>query len=237
MNLGRKLVEGVGAWLHYEYVCDRSELFSEKYLSVPIGGVLRSVYDRWVFAEFKHPSLAASATGPGRRPEIDFAVLDPYPNIAVAIESKWVGKRSVSVDSIIWDLIRLEMVAFEQKATCYFVLAGQRKALDRLFSSLAFTGPKQTKRSQQRPILRTNVNNQHTLILDSTFPDRTKILKRLFKSYQDTPIPSRILSVRAAPFPRESPIAQYQVYCWEVRSKHSKRKTFLPADHRLYGAT
>ena len=39
ITLSRRLTEGTGGWLQYEYQCNRSELFSEKYLSVPIGGI------------------------------------------------------------------------------------------------------------------------------------------------------------------------------------------------------
>jgi hypothetical protein len=232
--LSRRLTEGVGGWLQYEYHCNRSELFSEKYLSVPIGGILNSLYDRKVYAEAMHPVLAPVATGSGRRPEIDFAVLDPYPEFKIAIESKWIGRRSVQIEAIIWDLIRLEMIAYECKARCFFVLGGQRRSLDRLFDSKTFTGPVRAKPSTGRKILRTDSNKISTLVLDSTFPNRTALLKRLFQNHQDTPMPCRILTRRSSPFPSVCQASQYQVYTWEVMSKHSKRRTFLPKTHKDY---
>lgn len=77
MNLRRKLTEGVGGWLQFEYHCNRSGLFSEKYLSVPIGHILNSITADRVIAEFKHPVLAKAKDGPGRRPEVDFVVCSP----------------------------------------------------------------------------------------------------------------------------------------------------------------
>ena len=104
MRMGRRLTEGVGAWLMFEFSCDRSGLFSEKYLSQPIGQILSAVSGDRVIAEYRHTPLAQFMRGPGRRPEIDFAVCDPFPDVKFAIESKWIGKTIPSVRSIVWDI-------------------------------------------------------------------------------------------------------------------------------------
>jgi hypothetical protein len=83
MFLGRKLAEGVAGWMMHEFHCDRSELFSEKYLSVPIGQILSAEFGTKVYSEVDHPILSTMAVGAGRRPQIDFAILDPYPKIKV----------------------------------------------------------------------------------------------------------------------------------------------------------
>lgn len=234
MILARKLAEGVGGWLQYEYQCNRSGVFSEKYLSVPVAGILSSLYGRKVFAEVKHPILAPAVSGPGRRPEIDFAVLDPHPEMKVAIESKWVGKGSISVESIIWDVIRLEMIAHYCGARCFFLLGGKRRSLDALFRSTSFTGPDKTKRRTQRPVLRTDRNIICTLGIDSTFECRRAIIKRLMKSHQQTRIPCRVISVRTNPFPNPCQSNQYQVYVWEILTRQKNRREFLPAKHKHY---
>src|SRR5262249_8205570 len=133
MNYARLLTEGVGSWLHFEYLCDRSGLFSEKYLAHPIGQILSARSANRTIAEYKHPVLAPLAKGAGRRPEVDFVICESYPTISLAVESKWVGQSEPSVESILWDLIRLELIAHQEEARCFFVLGGKRSALETLF--------------------------------------------------------------------------------------------------------
>jgi hypothetical protein len=73
----------------------------EKYLAHPIGNILSGQSGERTIAEFVHPVLAPMAHGPGRRPAIDFAVCDPYPKIAVGVESKWIGRAALDVGSIV----------------------------------------------------------------------------------------------------------------------------------------
>src|SRR5437016_5030056 len=129
MNLTRRLTEGVGAWLHFEYMCNRSGLFNERYLSSAVGQILSSVFGDRVHGEFDHPVLGPLMKGRGRRPVIDYVYSDPYPTIKVAVETKWAGSSHTTISNVIWDLIRLEMIADAHKAECIFLLAGQRADL------------------------------------------------------------------------------------------------------------
>jgi hypothetical protein len=83
MNIARLISEAVGSWLKFEY-CDRSGLFNEKYLSVPIGHLLAARYGVRVYAEYDHPVIAPLMKSPGKRHQIDFAVCDPCPKVKVA---------------------------------------------------------------------------------------------------------------------------------------------------------
>ncbi|MBP1861576.1 hypothetical protein [Rhizobium herbae] len=166
MNYARLLCEGVGSWLQFEHACDRSGLFSEKYLTQPIGQILSARSGNRVRAEYVHPVLSELAKGPGRRPEIDFVVCDPYPSITIAVESKWIGKTKPSVDKIFWDLIRLEMLAHHSKARCFFVLGGMRSDLNSYFKHKLFSGIEPGE--QTRPLLRTDINNAHRTALVPT---------------------------------------------------------------------
>ncbi len=121
-NIARLLSEGVGSWLHFEATCDRSGLFNEKYLSYPIGQILSARLGDRVQAEFTHPLLAPLMTGSGRRPQIDFAYCDIWPTPTIAVETKWIGRTKVSVEDIIWDLIRLEMIAASNKQPVFLFL-------------------------------------------------------------------------------------------------------------------
>jgi hypothetical protein len=126
MPLVKKLTEGLGSWLHYEYCCDRSELFSEKYMAPPVGVLLSSTQNGAVFAEFEHPILTGAMVGRGRRPAIDFVVCNDYPTPVVAIETKWIGKTKITVESLLWDLVRLALLNYQFNTSCYFMLGGKK---------------------------------------------------------------------------------------------------------------
>lgn len=92
MNFAKVLTGGVAAWLEFERACDRSGLFSEKYLTSAVGQILAARTGNRVEAEFTHPVLAPLKQGPGRRPQIDFVVRDESGKIVLAVESKWAGE-------------------------------------------------------------------------------------------------------------------------------------------------
>jgi len=232
MNLARALTEGVGSWLHFEYACDRSGLFSEKYLTPPIGQVLHARLGSRALAEHRHPVLAPLMRGSGRRPEVDFVVFGEYPRIKVAVESKWVGDRTASVKAILWDLVRLEMIAHEDGAECFFVLGGKKLNLAALFSNAQFSGSVTPRR---RPLLETQHNGQHKVHLVPVVPNRIAILRDIFADYQDWSFPHYIVARRSAPFPVPIPLSQYQVYTWKISSPEN-RQTFKPRNSFHYVA-
>jgi len=63
----------------------------------------------------------------GRPPQIDFCIYKADKSIEIAVESKWLGNAQVGVGDIIWDLIRLELLAHDLNVKCFFVLAGPKK--------------------------------------------------------------------------------------------------------------
>lgn len=231
MELARKLSEGVGAWLQFQYACNNSGLFSEKYLAEPIGRILSSLTNERVMAEYPHPVLAPLATGSGRRPAVDFVVCEPYPDVKFAIESKWVGQTKPSVQSIAWDLIRLEQIAHLFGARCYFLLAGMKRSLDAYFDSDAFAGP--SPRTTTSRLLHAHKSISYEVVLSATSPHRIKLLKDLFEPYQHVAFPHKLLARRTEPFPPQCKANQYQVYVWEVSSK-KKREIFYPKNSNHY---
>lgn len=232
MYLIRRISEGLGAWLHFEFCCDRSELFSERYLSVPLGIILSSAGEGDAIAEFKHPVLSKHMNGCGRRPAVDFVVCKDYPTPKIAIETKWVGDSGLSVDSIIWDLIRLSLLHIEYGTTCYFVLGGQRRLLDKLFSSKDFLGHNNSNRL--RPILNTTNNHFCSLNLVPADHWRVPLLRDVFKGWPaELSCPQSIVTKRSEPFPVDPPISRYQVYAWEVSYANSKG-SFMPAENKYY---
>jgi hypothetical protein len=159
MLLGRKLAEGVGGWLQFEFHCHRSEVFSEKYLAAPVGQILSAEFGTHTYAELNHPYLKNFADGSGRRPQIDFAICDRYPNIKVAVESKWVGRHGLKLEHLIWDMLRLELLSHHFGADTFLLLGGRKKYLDRFFEAKSFLG--RLKSGKIRPVLK--LPDTHTL--------------------------------------------------------------------------
>jgi hypothetical protein len=179
-----------------------------------------------------HPLLAATSKLAGRRPQIDFAVHDPYPTIKVAVETKWVGKSNLRVDSLVWDLLRLEMISHHFNAETFFVLGGRKDLLNVLMKKKHFVGPLKEKIS---PILRLPEGIQSAFRLDSPAPCRITMLKKLFAAsgVYNMPIPCKILCRDVAFFPTKCRNNRYQVYAWQIRHAE-QRSTFVPANHAFY---
>jgi hypothetical protein len=229
VNIVRSLCEGVGSWLHYEYSCNRSGLFSERYLSSAVGQILAGQTGGRSDAEYRHPVLAPQMTGPGRRPEIDFVVFGNYPKIAYAVESKWVGDTKPSIDSIVWDLIRLELIAHEDGAQCVFLLAGMRKSVEAYVAAFE-KGP---ATEPKRYWLRTDSYTRYRLPLVATVPSHSALLKRVFRSYQTFRFPIGLVTRLTEPFPQRGKANQYVVYAWEVLPIQP-RHTFQPQNSQHY---
>lgn len=230
MELARKLAEGTGAWLQYQYACHNSGLFSERFLAEPIGRILASTTTGRVIAEHPHPILAPLAIGPGAKPCVDFVVQDPYPKVRVAVESKWLGQTKPSVSSIMWDLIRLEMIAHADGADCFFVLGGMKRSLDAYFLQSTFSA-----KHPHGPVLHAYKNFKLQVTLTATVPHRIAIMKKLFEKYQDIAFPHKIIARRTDPFPLDCKSNQYQIYVWHISSK-GKREVFYPKNSKHYAS-
>lgn len=230
MNYAKRLTEGVGAWLNFEAACDRTALFSERYLAHPIGQILNAVSGGRTLAEYPHPLLAPLKTSAGRRPEVDFVVVDDQKQVTVAVESKWIGATTPPIEKIFWDLIRLEMLA-NQGVECLFVLGGKRKKLEALFAHGAFDA--KDNRGHRTPLLRHDNNVIHTTTLGPTVEARRPMLRKLFADYQDFAFPNAIQSRRSAPFPRDPKASVFQVYAWEIKAS-PKRTEFWPRNSAQY---
>ena len=231
MNTDRLLTTGVGGWLLYEYSCNRSRLFNERYMAVPIAQVLNAQYGLPVHSEFVHPVLAKHKPGRGRRPEVDFAVADETGVLKCVVESKWVGKDGLTAEQIIWDLLRLELIATEDGADAYFVLAGKRRHLEAFFESKSFKG--KSRNGQFRKLLKLDHRKSARLRVDNPPSDRVQAFKRVLKGYKDVRFPSRISTSEGFVYPSDVPKSQYQVYAWKVFSPAGTAR-FAPANHSLY---
>lgn len=228
MDLARKLAEGTGAWLQYQYACHNSGLFSERFLAEPIGRILSATTTERVVAEYPHPVLAPLATGRGAKPSVDFVVQDPYPKIRVAVESKWLGRTSPGVGAIMWDLIRLEMIAHAEGADCFFLLGGQKRKLDAYFRQESFAA-----KHPHGPVLHAYKNLKLEVTLAATVPHRIRMMKKLFAEHQNVAFPHKFIARRTDPFPADCKANQYQIYVWHISSK-TRRDIFYPKNSKHY---
>jgi hypothetical protein len=232
IDFAKLLTTGVGSWLGFESACDRSGLFGEKYLATAIGQILAARTGNRAIAEWPHPVLAPVQSGPGRRPEVDFVVRDRESRAILAVESKWAGRTAPHTSAILWDLIRLELIANATGARCLFVLGGTRQRLEAVFNEAAFSDA-DTRLPPRRPMLRHDNNVLHSTPLVPTVRARIPLLKKLFREHQDFNFPEKIVSRRTAPFPTDPKPRHYQVYTWEIVPA-TNRRTFRPANSRHY---
>ncbi len=225
----RALCEGVGSWLHFEFAANRSSMFSERYLSSAVGQILSGQCGQRVHAEHRHPVLAPQMVGPGRRPEIDFVVFGTYPNIKFAVESKWIGHTKPSLTSVVWDLIRLELIAHAHNATCIFLLAGKRRSVESFVKELEG----QPNAGKKRFWLKTDPTVVYALPMVASVPSHTPILRGIFAGYQSQEFPHKIVTRFTEPFPKFGLANQFVTYAWEVRSG-KLRPTFKPSESKYY---
>ncbi len=231
MDPSRRLAEGVGSWLMHEFSCNRSGLFNEKYMAAPISQVLAAQYGLPVTSEYRHPVLAPAMTGPGRRPEVDFAVLDDQRMLMCVLESKWCGGSGLSASDVIWDLLRLELVFHLTVSDAYFLIAGKRRDVERYFNSKAFTG--QVYRGSHRRLLKLDSRRNPRLRVDSPQKDRLPIFRSLFAGFPQISFASRLSTSLCYRYPADVPLYQYQACVWRVFSP-PRTPRFKPDEHALF---
>jgi len=230
MNIERRLAEGIAGWLLFEDHCNKTGLFSEKYLSFPIGQILSSVYGSNVHAEFIHPIISQFSTGPGAKPKVDFAVLNDAKIPTLAIETKWIGKVSPSIESILWDLIRLETLSRHYSTSCIFILGGRKKNLETFFNTDDF---RLKNSAHPNPILSTNHLGLKGLSTLSTDPTVIEMWRPLMKKWQTLQMPSKIGTQLFKPFPKDCKSDQFQIYSWRIYSAPNKT-LFKPQNTKYY---
>jgi hypothetical protein len=230
MKLVRRLTEGVAAWLQFETHCNRRGMFSEKYLSVPIGQILGAVYGSHVRAEVLHPILAPHQSGPGARTRVDFAALGDNNQIVAAVESKWIGATRPSIDKIAWDLLRLELLAAHHRAECCFLLGGTKKDLTHLFGSADFRG---RTIGYRKPLLPLAPGVLDRCYIRAAPHYRRSMHRQVLEPWQELPIAEMFELVATAPSPVQCVADQYQIYGWSILATRS-RKEFRPSQSKHY---
>lgn len=230
MRNARGLVETVGSWLHFELLCGREELFSERYLSYPIGQFLSNIYGNRLRAEYPHPVLSRGRQRRGDKPRIDFAVVDNQDRIAVAVETKWLGTSTqpiagVFIPAIVRDILRLELLASHFGAAAFLVVAGKKRDFRRLFESRQFMG--HPRYPQSRELLPIENNNKRVLRIQPPPMYRQRLFEKAWSPFAGLEIPSGAVLQRTMPFPAVVTSQQYVVYGWRVTPLND-RQVFVP---------
>ena len=224
----RKLVEATASYMRFEQLCHRTELFSESYLTHPIGQFLLARHGKKTRAEWTHPLLASTKTGPGRRPSVDFAVLqDDGQTPAIAVEAKWLGSANDLLEQAIRDLVRLELLVHEYHATGYVLLAGTRRRAESLFEKKA-ARPHPTQPSS-RALFPRETGAEAWLRLQKPSEFRRSVVERALRPFAgiDIEIAAGIRISSSGLFPKDAPLSQCCVLGWKIERAADER--FRPA--------
>jgi len=155
----QRLVEAVAAWLQYEQLCNRIGLFGESYLTYPVGQFLQARGPKGLRSEYPHPILTPRQGTRGDKKRIDYAVLRDDGTVEFAVETKWRSKSTSLLESIVGDLVRLELLATAHRATSVLVLGGLLNKTEDLFNNKAFLAhPDQPNSNPLLPVETNRVN-------------------------------------------------------------------------------
>lgn len=228
----QRLVEAVGAWLQYEQLCRRNELFSESYLTYSVGQFLQARAGRDLRSEYPHPVLTENDDGRGDKKRIDYVVLREDKTVRFAVETKWKNKSARLTETIIQDLVRLHMLAEKHNATALLVFGGQLNRIWEMFKKKphAPENPSDHKSKHMLPV--EERYTKRSVRLKTTSPIRRPLMKRALWRFRDYELPESIHLTRLGPFPRNGRMNQAAVFGFRVNVRtHSN---FRPSDEFEY---
>ena len=202
MNKLSKTAEGLAAWLTYERRCGRHDLFSESYLAQPLGQLLKYQYSNRIIPEYEHTVLATRAKGRGRRPRFDFAVVDATGHIELAIETKWVSDSPNLIRDMLRDLVRLDLLLPSTAKQGVLILAGQKTAMQKLFTQTAFRPHPEHHNS--KTILPLAADSRSTVRFLPVSKYRRQIYQKALAPFVGLDISQSMRLERYGPFPRQS---------------------------------
>lgn len=212
----RKLAEAVTAWLHFEKLCGREPLFSERYLAHAIGQFLIARYGRRVRSEYEHPVLAPAMKGPGNRPRIDFVVMhEKSEEIELAIETKWVSSSTSLVRDIVRDVVRLGLLA-ERNVLAVLVVGGHLKDIEEIKKSPLWA--RSLMHENSKPLMpEYEGSRRQRMHLEKPAGYRKELIQSACSVFQEFQIPSAV-SLQAIKPPNVERVGDYQVLAWQIFS-------------------
>jgi len=242
MNEIKRLTQGMSAALLYDFCCMKGNLFGESYLTTSMGEILQSLHggkSAQVIAGYQHPTLSKLMKGRGRRPELDFVVStydDSSANqrarsakspvqtsrnaslLLTAIETKWAGSSHCTPENILWDILRLEMLVFENPTiNAILLIAGHEKKFKVLEKSLA-------------EFLKFDTG-QFKIEFISSKSKKNPTFKKLFseKSLVSMDFPEHVQVSAESSLYKQKNSSKMKVIAWSIKNT-DVRKTFQPKD-------
>jgi len=224
MNKYSKLAEGLAAWLTFEQRCGRTNLFSESSLAHPLGQLLQYRYPGRVRAEVEHPVLTPLHKGVGQKPRIDFAVEGSDGVYDLVVETKWVSGSPTPLRDILRDFVRLDLLLGPHSRDALFILAGQMKAMRKLFDSSHFRAdPTQVSSRTILPI----AAKSGSIRFASVAKFRKALYTRALDPFAGLELSRSIYLRPSGPFPRNANSASHRIYVWRL-VRTGNGPTFLP---------
>lgn len=240
----KRLTEGLAASLWYEYCCLKGKLFNESFLTSSTGNILQAIHGgitAQVISGYQHPHLSNLMKSKGRKPELDF-VVSKYDDskidqrgrsatkpvrqerntdlLLTAIETKWAGSSHCTIENIIWDVIRLEMLSAQNtNLSAIMLVAGPHKLLNTLRTK---NGLDQLLPFKPGP---------HELNLLPKDTNNLKLLARVFKDKQirKLSIPKKITITPSISALTPTNSSKMCIIAWQINAKDN-RETFLPSN-------
>jgi hypothetical protein len=157
-------------------------------------------------------------------------VLDQNKTPTLAIETKWIGEVTPSVESILWDLIHLETLSRQYNTSCFFILGGRKKHLESFFKTDDFS---LKHAAYPNPILSTQALGLKPLNIISTDPTVLALWRPLMTKWRDMQMPSKIGTQLSKLFPEICKADQFRIFCWRIFSLHNKT-VFVPKNTKIY---
>lgn len=218
------LSEGISSWLQFEHHAGREELFSERYLALPIGQILQNCFSGKVTGESNHPILTTPGKA-GRPPQLDFIVADNG-KVELVVESKWAANSGVSIVDVLWDCVRLELAANHYKCDAIFILAGTRKQVDVVLKSPSFKT--KNSRLEKTYVLNLHGTGKRSVKVNSFDGNFSIPLHKLFRSYPNIKWPSELVCDTGTQIPRLASTNSYTAVVWHISSAAPmKRRPFM----------
>ncbi len=207
----KSLINAINFWINYERLCKRSVLFSEKYLSVPIGEYLISHYGKSAQIEHYYKYASGSLKNKVRGFLIDYVVVENK-KMKIAIETKW-ARTKYKAYRIFRDLFRLSIVKHKNPdCKCYFIMAGKKRDLKELINEVNVQNIKLTK----KPPILPQRKDRKWMIADALLKGEKEILEKSLQGIDREFLPKAQWVIPIIPMIGNSSKNEIKVLAWEV---------------------
>jgi hypothetical protein len=228
-----KIAEGLAAWLTYEHRCGRANLFSEASLAHPLGDLLQYRFSGRVQAELEHPILASRHTGVGKKPRVDFAVDGTGGIYDLVVEAKWASQSATLLEDMLSDIVRLSLLLGGHTRDALLLLAGERRAISRLFGQPRFgASPELADKNEMylyganKPLFPVGERPNSSLRFAPVPPFRRSLYVRALKPFRGLELSRLVYLRQSGPFPRVATSRNYEIFVWRVLNYGGA--TFVP---------